>query len=422
MYKGASANTNNIVTAAEMPSFIEALSAPVREVKIRVWALYSDLTVNQEVTASTIEGTIYVDTSRATRRTCQLRFIDRNGEFTPKDNTSIFYWDKLIKIEYGLKINSTYKYVPLGIFSIDRIEVLVENGAAVLNIDGSDLWKRFSSESFSADASVYGRGWAATTTFNTVIAKCAEFVGIPAGRVLLDPLVGRSSPESTLASPLAYEVGDNIGETLIKWLDSWSIDIYFDVDGNLVTKDKTKAPYNGDLNSAPDFTFTAGDNAIMLGVSKAQSADAIKNHIIVTADNSGKVAIRGEYIEGVYDAVTAPLAASNTSVLKRVYNGSVNTGLTVNVLGYRSIVIRDTTVFTAQQCIDRAKIELAKNLIVEEQVRLPMIVNPLFEGYDAISITETNVGLTNQTYTLDAFDVPMRSSRQELTVKKTRAL
>jgi hypothetical protein len=422
MYKGAAANEFNIVTVAEMPSFIEALSAPVRDVKIRVKALNSDLSVNTEVTASTIEGTVYVDTSRATRRTCQLRFIDKDGEYTPENSDSIFYWDKLIKVEYGIKVDNVYKYVPLGVFSIDRIEVLAENGAAVLNLDGSDLWKRFASASFTADASAYGRGWAPTTSFNTIIAKCAEFVGISSNRLVLDPLATRATSESTIAAPLPYEVGDNIGESLKGWLDSWSIDIFFDVDGNLVTRDKTKDPYSGDLNSAPDFSFRVGDNAIMLGVSKAQSADTIKNHIIVTADNSGKVAIRGEYIEGKYDAVTAPLVAQNTSLIKRVYNQSVNTGLTVNELGYRTLTIRDTTLYTAQQCLDRAKLELAKNLIVEEQVRLPLIVNPLFDGYDAISISETNVRLDNQTYTLDAFDVPMRSSRQELTVKKTRAL
>ena len=100
MYKGAAANQFDIVTVAEMPAFIEALSAAVRDVKIRVKALNSDLSVNTEVTASTIEGTVYVDTSRATRRTCQLRFIDKDGEYTPENSDSIFYWDKLVKIEY----------------------------------------------------------------------------------------------------------------------------------------------------------------------------------------------------------------------------------------------------------------------------------------------------------------------------------
>lgn len=423
MYKGAGANNENIVTADEMPLFKEALLAPIRDIDIRVTALSSDLVKIQNITPDTIEGTVYVDTSRATRRTCQLRFIDKNGSLTPMNSDAIFYWDKLIKIEYGLKLNGSYKYVPLGIFSIDRVEVIAENGAAVLNLDGSDLWKRFSDACFS-QSRVYGKGWAPNTTYNEIITDCAVFAGIAPGRILLDPLSSRATDadRKTGARPTAYEIGDNIGDALKKWTEEWSIDIYFDVDGNLITKDKTQPPYVGDPNYAPDASFTDGENAVMLGVSKAQSSDAIKNHIVVIADNSGKVAVRGEYIEGAYNAVTAPLPAQNTLEIIREYNGKDSSGLSVNKIGYRTQVIRSTLLFTAAQCIARAKVELAKNLVVEEQIRLPLIVNPLFDGHDLISVTEKNVGLENQTYTLDAFDVPMRSSRQELTVKKTRAL
>ena len=62
-------------------AFKEALLAPIRDVKIRVTALNSSLVPIEEVTASTIEGTVYVDTSRATRRTCQLRLIDKKEWF-----------------------------------------------------------------------------------------------------------------------------------------------------------------------------------------------------------------------------------------------------------------------------------------------------------------------------------------------------
>lgn len=121
-----------------LAEFKEALLAPIRDVKIRVTALNSSLTPIEEVTASTIEGVVYVDTARATRRTCQLRLIDKDGVYTPKDASSVFYWDKLIKIEYGLKVGGDYTYIPLGIFTIDRSEVIAENGAAVINLDGSD--------------------------------------------------------------------------------------------------------------------------------------------------------------------------------------------------------------------------------------------------------------------------------------------
>lgn len=392
-------------------AFKEALLAPIRDVKIRVTALNSSLTPIEEVTASTIEGTVYVDTSRATRRTCQLRLIDKDGVYTPKDASSIFYWDKLIKIEYGLKIDNEYTYVPLGIFTIDRSEIIAENGAAVINIDGSDQWDSFSMATFTSNS-----GWASGTSINQIITDVATLCGVPSTRLTLDPLASRGATEKQVNVTWKYFIGDNIGQKLKDWAQDWSIDIYFDVNGNLVTHDMTLPPYTGTSNSSPDASFSIGDNAIMLGIQKAQSSHTIFNHIVVTGDNGeGTAAVRGEYIEGTGTNVS-------TAPLKRTYNGRTGTGLTIQELGSKILVIRTTTLKTSQQCLDRAKVELAKNLVVEETIQLPTIVNPLFEGHDVIEITEQNTGLQQQKYTLDSFDIPMRSSRQVLNVKKMRAL
>jgi hypothetical protein len=411
---------------SNLAEFKEALLAPIRDVKIRVTSLNINLTPVEEVTASTIEGTVYVDTSRATRRTCQLRFIDKDGAYTPKDASSVFYWDKLIKIEYGLKVGADYTYVPLGIFTIDRSEIVAENGAAVINIDGSDQWDTFSMASFGED----GYGWPSGTSINTIITETARYlgslasytafsktiVGVPPERITLDPLASRLTPQTVTSVAIKYKAGDNIGDSLKKWASDWSIDIYFDVNGNLVTHDMTLPPYSGTSNSAPDATFTVGENAVMLGIQKAQSSHTIYNHIIVTGDNAdGNAAVRGEYIEGVGTNV-------DTSPLKRFYTGRANTGLSVGELGDKTLVIRTTTLKTSQQCLDRARVELSKNLTVEESIQLPLIANPLFEGYDVIQISEKNTGLEEQKYTLDSFDIPMRSSRQVLNVKKMRAL
>jgi hypothetical protein len=394
-----------------LAEFKEALNAPIRDVQIRVTALNSSLTPIEEVTASTIEGTVYVDTARATRRTCQLRLIDKDGQYTPKDSSSVFYWDKLIKIEYGLKVGGDYTYIPLGIFTIDRSEVIAENGAAVINLDGSDQWDSFSMANFASSS-----GWASGTSINTIITDVATTYGVPSSRLTLDPLTTRAATEKQVNVTWRYQLGENVGERLKKWAEDWSIDIYFDVNGNLVTRDMTLPPYTGTSNSAPDAIFTSGENAIMLGIQKAQSSHTIYNHIVVTGDTGdGTAAVRGEYIEGTGTNVS-------TAPLKRTFNQRSNTGLTVAELGDKVLIIRTTTLKTSQQCLDRAMVELSKNLVVEETINLPTIVNPLFEGKDVIEITETNTGLNQQRYTLDSFDIPMRSSRQVLNVKKMRAL
>jgi hypothetical protein len=76
---------------------------------------------------------------------------------------------------------------------------------------------------------------------------------------------------------------------------------------------------------------------------------------------------------------------------------------------------------STSRCLERAKAELAKNVLVEEEIRLPAIVNPLFDEYDVVSIVENNSG-TNDSYQLKAFDIPMQGSRQELIVRKSRSI
>jgi hypothetical protein len=390
-------------------AFNAALTASMRDVTMKVSALDgTTLNLLEEVTA-TVEGTVYVDADRATRRTCQIRVIDRNGEYTPKGSNyssygknSLFYWDKLLKIEYGLKVNGTYVYVPLGIFMIDRVEVVAERGAAVINIDGIDLWKKFTFSDWGSPQS-----WSTGTEIKTIVTAIATSAGISSGRLSLGALDSKVNKTTTV--PHSAEMGDNRGDKLLEWADAWSIDLYFDRNGFLVARDKTQYPYNG-ATGAADYEFVAGQSAVMLGIVKSQSGDTIKNHIVVIGEDlDGKNMARAEAFDG-----------NGTTTSSKYYTNS-NSATSIESIGDRVLVFRMMTSSVAR-CLDRAKTELAKNVLVEEEVRLPSIVNPLFDEYDVISVTEVNSGLQNDSYMLRAFDIPMQGSRQELVVKKSRSI
>lgn len=389
-------------------AFNAALLAPIREVKMRVTALDgSTLLPLEEITGATVEGTVYVDADRATRRTCQLRVIDRNGEYTPKGSSyssygknALFYWDKLLKVEYGLKVGSQFVYVPLGIFMIDRVEVVAERGAAVINVDGIDLWKKFTFSDFSAP-----QNWATGTPIKTIITDFATGAGISTTRINLGALDAKTNNTTTVLTTV--EMGDNRGDALLEYAEKWAIDLYFDRNGFLVAKDKTQYPYNG-AGGAANFEFSVGENAVMLGIVKSQSGDTIKNHIVVIGEDlDGKLMVRAEAIDG-----------SGTTTSSKYYTNS-NSATSVEAIGDRVLILRMYAGLS--RCLERAKVELAKNVLVEEEIRLPAIVNPLFDEYDVISIVEANSGV-NDSYMLRAFDVPMQGSRQELVVKKSRSI
>jgi hypothetical protein len=397
------------VSGFDSSAFNAALTAPIREVKMRVTALDgSTLLPLEEITNATVEGSVYVDADRATRRTCQIRVIDKDGEYTPKGSSyasygknALFYWDKLLKVEYGLKVNGSYVYVQLGIFMIDRVEVVAERGAAVINVDGIDLWKKFTFSDFAAP-----EFWAKGTLIKTVITDLATDAGISSSRLNLSALDTKTN--NTTAVILAAEMGDNRGEKLLEWAETWAVDLYFDRNGYLVARDKTQYPYNG-LGGGAVHEFVAGQSAVMLGIVKSQTGDTIKNHIIVIGeDPDGNNVARAEALDG-----------NGTTTSAKYYTNS-NSPTSIESIGDRVLVIRQRT-SVVSRCLERAKAELAKNVLVEEEIRLPAIVNPLFDEYDVISIVENNSG-TNDSYQLKAFDIPMQGSRQELIVRKSRSI
>jgi hypothetical protein len=147
----------------------------------------------------------------------------------------------------------------------------------------------------------------------------------------------------------------------------------------------------------------------MLGIVKSQSGDTIKNHIVVVGeDPEGKSIVRAEALDG-----------NGTTTSSKYYTNS-GSSTSIEAIGDRVVIIRMVTA-SLTRCLDRAKTELVQNVLVEEEIRLPAIVNPLFDEFDVISIVETNSGV-NDSYMLRAFDVPMQGSRQELVVRKSRSI
>lgn len=391
-------------------AFREALIAPIREVTMRVTALDSNLVPLMEITSPTAEGTVYVDVDRATRRTAQLRVINKDGAYTPKGSSysslgtnAIFWWDKVFRIEYGVKVGESFEYVPIGTFMVDRVDVLAEKGVSVVNVDGSDMWKRFTFSTFAAPVA-----YAKNTDFNTIISAIATGAGVTS--VNLDPLSERSTTEKQTQVPVYFEAGDNRGEMLKKLAAEWNLEVFFDVFGTLTTRSFTGTNASLDA-SIPVWEFSAGEDAIFLNITKSKSGDTIFNHVVVTGENDdGTAVVRAEAIDN-----------TGTTTSSVYYTNQVGSPTSVAAIGDRVLNIRSKTLRTTAACLDLAKAQLLVNMTVEEDITLPSIVNPAFEGNDVIRIRES-ISDTDDKFYLRAFDIPMRSSTQEIHVKKVRSV
>lgn len=393
-------------------AFNKALIAPRRDVTMRVTALAQNgsnlepIRVIDEV----VEGTIYVDTERSTRRTAQLRIVNKNGEFTPTSpdyasvgTNALFWWDKLFKIEYGVKIGSAYEYIPLGIFMVDTTEVLAERGVSILNIDGSDLWKKFTFSTFALP-----KAYAKHTYYNTIISDFATNAGVT--RVNLGTYSDRDDAEQKIQAPLYFEIDDNRGEELQTLCNNWGIEIYFDVDGYLTTRCKHCLAIEI-ANNPPVWTFDTGEEAVMLSITKRKSGDTIFNHVVVTGEtDDGNAVVAAETIDGI-----------GTTVTGKRYLNDASSPTRVEIIGDRVKRIKSTTIRTtaAAQYVADAEMQIGSS--IEEEITLPTVTIPQFEGNDVIAINES-LSKTNDRFFLKRFDIPMRDSKQDIKVSKVRPI
>ena len=385
--------------------FERALKQSIRDVTMRLAIVDLATMRDTQYIDDVIEGTVYVDTERAMRRTSQMRISNDAGIWTPTNYESTFWWNTGFALDYGVKVGDEYEYQRTGTFMVDVPEVLAEDEAAVLNVDGSDLWKKFQKSTFALPKAYF-----VNATYNSVISDFADDAGVT--RLNLDPLLDRATTEKTLQAPLYFEIDDNRGDKLWDLADKWDLDIYFDVYGTLVTRDRAKRVSQLD-SSAADWTFSTGDEAMFVNVTKTTTGDDVFNHVVVSGElDDGGIVVIGEAIDD-----------TGTSTAGKYYTNNPTSPTRVDLIGDRVKRISDDKIRTTAAALALAKTELQKGSTVTDEIRLPAVPIPHFEGYDILQITEPVYTKINGRYFLERFDIPMRGgSQQEIAVKKVRSI
>lgn len=343
-----------------------------------------------EVTDDVDDGSVTVDVSRGTRRTVQLRLVNKNGQYTPTTSSDYFSFNSLIQVYRGLRYTSsdgyeTEEYVLLGTFMVDRSEVFVERNMAVLTVDGSDLWKKIATGGFPA-----GFSYAAGTDINTVIAKVANDSGIDSKYLSL------WAGGYTLGKDIAWEPGASRSDFLSNLAKQYGLQMYFDVNGYLVTK-----PIPDPVTTAPVWSFTKGEDAVMLGVTLVQSDLKLVNHIIVTGENSD---------------------GSQSGARAEIRDNDPTSPTYWETIGDRTLLYSAPLVATNAQALLVAQKLYAENALIEEQIKLPSICLPHLEGNDVIEVVEPDLAKVNDKFLCQRFDVPLRETRMVIETKRGRPL
>jgi hypothetical protein len=236
-------------------------------------------------------------------RTAQLRIVNDAGRYTRLSSTtrsSSIGSSRLLRLRYLDSRGGETEYVLLGTFAVDRPEVFVERNMSVLTVDCSDRWKMIATGGFATGAS-----YAIGVDINTIIHDIAIVSGLADDDLNLDPLTDRAVSLKTIGTRVEWEIGDDRSAKLLDLCEQFALQVFFDPAGFLTTREIPEP-----ATTTPVWTFVAGEDAVMLGITKAQNDLRLINHIIVSGESSGDLHGRSGRAQG-YERVQSDLYRSD---------------------------------------------------------------------------------------------------------------
>lgn len=331
-----------------------------------------------------IDGQVTVDDVELRRR-YNLAIVDENyvpdTTFGADPNASLLNPElgNEIKLYRGIDFRdgTAPEYVPLGVFSIDDVQLDDSGQGLHIRVEGFDRSKKLSD---AAMANTYNI--ANGTNVKTALQNLALFryPDITFSAAWVAYTTTATLPSTTLIT------GDNPWNKIVKLgLEALGADIYFDVNGDL-----TIVPVaDPSLGGATVWTYMEGSEATFLYINKRVTTQDSPNHIIVFGEHPDNTApIRGEAFDSNPASPTYYLGP---------YGDRVKT--------YEGQAVKDATQATAW-----ATAILNKTLGVSELVRFNAIVNPAHEVGDMIGIDRSRSKVSS-IYVIDKLTIPLVAQR-----------
>lgn len=371
--------------------FKEALRSPVQEVRARLEILDTDFKPVLAIGGGgpdkgIIDGIVDLDVSRGTRRTAVISLLNENGEFSPTSQWGgIFYVNRLIRAYRGLVVGNEVEYVPIGTFMIDKTETIVERGMSSVVLSGSDLWKKFTKAQY-VEPTTYAKG----TLLNTLISQIADESGVT--KLVLDPLSSRTASSDRLQAAISFEKGDTKGDALIQICNNYSIDIYFDPMGTLITEDLRSPASRATVWS---YGYTDQSPELAYLIRSVTDDERLYNHVHVTGTADEENIYTAERMD------TDPLSPTNIDRIgDRVYR--MSSGV---LASQESVNLAATSLFFSTR-------------IIGQTVNLEAICQPAIEGNDVVEVIEPTYTDLATRFIVQTMTIPMLTSRQKISMKR----
>lgn len=299
------------------------------------------------------------------------------GEITASQ--TVFYLDR------------TSEVVPLGVFPVTE-EGMTYRPGGQLSLTCPDRW--FTIQACGFDTA---RTSTASNTGSQEIKRLVEAAWSNAGW----PFPGWSQLDmgaTTKVGPLVWTDGDrnNAVQGLLK-LNSY--DAYFDANGLAVLR---PIPI---LTAAavPVWVINPGEAGVLIDAERIRDSSVVRN-VIVVSTTASDVILPIQVIANTHDPNVDPLSS-------------------LGPLGRRTMQYADNFRSTAQM-IAAGKVQLSKQLSIQQQLSLTARSNPWLDGYDVITgILPKGDGTTQPTeqHLIQTATIPLTPAGQQLiTVRSTR--
>ncbi|MFE7513823.1 DUF5047 domain-containing protein [Streptomyces sp. NPDC057540] len=309
-------------------------------------------------------GSVSVDRSSSTRRTCSVTLADTS--LIPRTDTDrLAVYGARLQITRGVAYtDGTTELVPLGIFRVDEVSGDVDVGPAT--IQGKSLEIVVSDDKFTTPYRATGGAIAAVTALIR--------------RSLPDAVVDGSAATDATIGSRTWDIEGDPWQAAVEIAASIGCEVYADADGAFVI-----APLPDLLTTTPAWTIAAGEGGAYIEASRTGSSDGVFNGVLA----------RGESTE----AATAPVSAlvvDSDPGSPTYWDGPY---------GRRPLFYSSSTLVTTGACVQAATLQLRAARAPNSSADLTSLPNPALAPGDVLRVAYPDG--TKELHQAAAFGVPL---------------
>lgn len=352
----------------------------------------ADLWFNNSLIAKGLpvtSGSVDVDSTRATRRTCTLALADRASqlaELIPKQpGDRLAPYGSEIKIYRGLMLPGEVEWLlPVGHFRIATCDVTDDGNGISMAISGYDRSRAVSLARFDV-AYVIAAG-------TDVIAAIKGILAYSQGSQSIS-VITQTANTGTVAALRVIDAEADPWATCQSLATEIGCEIFFNVNGSCVIRDQP-SPSAGNIAD----TYTFGPTSKFTKMTNSLTDDPGYNGVVVYGEPPGVTPIVAEHFDDNPESPTYYLGP----------------------YGSRPTFLRSQYIATQAQA-DAAALGLFNASVgITEQVKMSVIPNPQLEAGDVVLVQYQDLGIDDR-FIVESFSLPLgQDSTSDITCRKRR--